>query len=234
MSAETLSGQPQEAHNMPFQTETGAPQYTESQKTYQRLLRVKTSEPQNEVAGDKLKKVALHAGVFAAGTMVDLGESYIFTKYVLEPSEHFIKTKVENQKTAVGLIAGGEFVEEWGSDAAYMAGMNYIAQSLTGVEGAIYVSPTAEVLADWANVISQVFMRKPDMTWKQKSENWINPVNTEAGFRLLEEIPVVGKGVEMAHGALDHALEHSPWLQNVNKAAGKFLTGYHIFKNVVK
>lgn len=209
--------------------------FSEKQLTFQRLMRVNSPIKQEEIKGDTQKRMALNLAILAGSTGLDGLEGYLVDKaehLFVEPQMH--KVKQESKKTAEAVLEGVKMVEEWGSDTAIMAGMNHIAQSLTGVDGATYVSPTAEVTSDWLNVFFQVFLRDKTRPWHKKLENWLNPVNTEAYFRLYKELPFgLGNFASKMQNKTDHILEHSPVVININKAAGKFFTGYHIVKNLL-
>lgn len=156
-----------------------------------------------------------------------------------------------------GWQAATEFAEEWFSDSAYASLANAWVQLMTGVKGAKYVSETSAFVADWVNIISQVFLSdkfipgkyhkvSPKTDWgtqhnevtkkfginlAYRTMDFVNPVNVEALFRLLEEIPVVGDGVAWAHEKTDKLLESTlgRWGSGI---AGKGILGYHIGRNV--
>lgn len=174
------------------------------------------------------------------------GEQTTINEYVLKhASEHLKdwqveeahKTFVENaKKTRNAVVLGSEFIEEWGSDTLFGSLANSWIRYLTGVEDAHYVTESSAFLADWTNTIAQVFMMKQREglpTWK-KSENWLNPVNVEAAFRMVEELPLgVGKAFAALRQKANHALEHSPVVRTANTAAAKGILGFHIGKNVM-
>lgn len=166
---------------------------------------------------------------------------------------------LKNEKAAIhdkaqntqGKKFAAEFVEEWGSDHAYAWIANNWVRLMTGVDGAKYVSETSAFIADWANTISQVFgknklypQRNVDAGGKAKTglfgiklayetADMINPVNVEAAFRVIEEIPVVGSGVVWLHEKSDKLIE-STIGQLGNTAAAKAVLGYHIGHNLKK
>lgn len=134
---------------------------------------------------------------------------------------------------------GVKFVEEWGSDSAYAGMANSLIRTLTGVPEATYVKETAALTADWANAIIQVFYgdRKiPLFKWKGNTilatemQNFVNPVDVEAAFRLLAEIP----GVGWIKNKTDYTLEQSKVLRYTNIAASKGLLGFHITNSTLK
>jgi hypothetical protein len=105
---------------------------------------------------------------------------------------------------------------------------------MTGMEHTEYVSEASAFASEWFNVISLV-RRDPKAKFKvwQKSENVVNPVNVEAGIRIAKELPLVGGAVTWAHDKLNHALHKSAPLKLANSVAAKFITGYHIQKNMM-
>ncbi len=157
----------------------------------------------------------------------------------------------ENAMTKKGVHLAGEFVEEWASDSLYAGVANTWVRLMTGVDGAKYVTETSAFISDWANVISQVFggdklfgrttmqgMKIVPERWKDiklayQSMDFVNPVNVEAAFRVIEEVPVVGDGVAWLHEKADKLLENK-LAQVGNTAASKGILGFHIGKNVMQ
>lgn len=147
--------------------------------------------------------------------------------------EDLLKKAREAVREQHALKDGVKFIEEWGSDAVYVGLSNSLVRVLTGVPDATYIKGTAEVVSDWANVVMQVFYgdkRVPLLKWKGKTifstemQNFVNPTDVEAAFRLLAEIP----GVGWLKNNLDHTVEHSKVLRYANLAASKGIMGYHI------
>jgi hypothetical protein len=216
---------------------------TPSQETARRLFVKEHARPE-----DRLKRMGANTAVLAGATLVDLGESVVAEKLIdtlFEGKIHHLKHEInlngsdkvelkkqlkETQARQMGVL----FVEDSMSDFAYAAGMNALLRSMTGLEHTEYVSESAAFASEWTNVISLVFGNRPaDLKVWQKSENFINPVNVEAGLRVIEDIPVVGDAVAWAHEKLEHALHKSAALKMVNKVAATFVTGYHIRKNMM-
>ncbi len=181
------------------------------------------------------------------------------------------KEKLTNAaKREQGLQGAFDFAEEWASDNLYATAANAWVRMMTGINEAKYVSETSAFLADWGNIISQVFFddvligkKLPHPTingkwvaddlfkikWGKdknipntyrhvfklkgayKTMDFINPVNVEAAFRLVEEIPVVGEGVHWLREKSDVALEATvgKW---TNTLASKGILGFHIGRNV--
>ena len=231
MTAETL-------HN-------SAPTVTPSQEKARALFVKEYAKPE-----DGLKRIGANAGILVAATGVDLAESYVAEKLIdvvfdkrLEHLEaEFHKQTTRPTRSAVerkmletkGIKMGVAFVEDSMSDALYAAGMNAMLRSMTGMDHAEYVSEASAFASEWANVISLVFGNRPkDMKFYKKSENFVNPVNVEAGVRILKELPLVGGAVSWAHDTLNHALHKSTTFKTTNTVAAKFVTGYHIQKNMM-
>ncbi len=159
----------------------------------------------------------------------------------------------DNATTKKGVHLAGEFIEEWASDSLYAGVANTWVRLMTGIDGAKYVTETSAFISDWANVISQVFggdklfgrttmrttmkgMKVVPERWKgiklaYQSMDFVNPVNVEAAFRVIEEVPVVGDGVAWLHEKADKMLENK-LVQVGNTAASKGILGFHIGKNV--
>lgn len=179
---------------------------------------------------------------------------------VKDDAEKVLKTYENKAKLKTGMHWGMEFAEEWASDSVYAWLANTWLRSVTGVDKASYVSGTAETISDWANVISQVFYgdklfpyskrtvhnfrkeenplgkeepkRKFGVKLAYKSMDFVNPVNTEAALRLLEDAPVVGDGFAWLHKKTDAFLE-TPFMSKTMTLAAKFVTGFHIGKDIV-
>lgn len=148
-----------------------------------------------------------------------------------------------------GVHLAAEFVEEWASDSVYAGLANSWVRLMTGVDEAKYVSETSAFISEWANKISQVFGNDrlfgrttmqgtklvPDrwhgIKLAYQSMDFINSVNVEAAFRVLEEIPVVGDGVAWVHEKTDKMLGGT-LARITNTAAATGILGYHIGKNV--
>lgn len=127
---------------------------------------------------------------------------------------------------------GVEFVEEWVSDDLMKEGANAMVRGLTGMREAEYVSEASAVIADWTSMVVQVFT--PDSGIKGvKIKNMVSPVNVEAAFRTLAEVPLAGPVVSLAHEQLDK-LFAAKAVQKVSTGAAKFLLGYHILNTQSK
>jgi len=229
-------------------------QYTESQRAFQRLLlRNKRGE---SLPGDGMKRFGINASIFTGATLVDLAESHLVDAVIREPMDAAIERitakgkSFENAaKTAQGNKLALEFIEEWGSDSAYAALANAWLRMMTGVNGAHYVTETSAFIADWGNVISQVFFadrlygktitngkhvhpkKIGGIKLAYTSADFFNPVNVEAAFRMAEELPVVGGGIAWLHEKTDHALESTIGRLG-NTTAAKGILGFHIGKNI--
>ena len=228
MTAETL-------HN-------STPIVTPSQEKARALFVKEYAKPE-----ESLKRIGANAGILVAATGVDLVESAIAEKLIevifdkkIEDIKHKLTQTVPNKDVlrkqlleTKGLKMGVGFVEDSMSDALYAAGMNALLRSNTGLDKE-YVSEASSFLSEWANVITLV-RRDPTAKLKvwQKSENLVNPVNVEAGVRILKELPLVGGAVSWAHDKLNHALHKSTTFKTTNTVAAKFITGYHIQKNMM-
>ena len=229
-------------------------QYTPAEQGFQRLLipeKKHESQP-----GDSLKRLGINTSILLGATAVDLAESHLVDAVIRNPMHdriHELKEKgpqfVEAAKSAQGKQFALEFVEEWASDSIYAGIANAWVRAMTGVDGAKYVSETSAFLAEWGNVISQVFLADrlygktkvvhnhtvPQTYGKMKlayaSADLFNPVNVEAAFRIVEEMPIVGNAVSWFHEKTDHLLEtaSSKLGQSI---FGKAVTGYHIGKNI--
>lgn len=148
--------------------------------------------------------------------------------------------------------SGVEFAEESLSDEALKtighAILNTWAGNMDGSKKP-YVQETANLLSEYANGIIQVFFNdrwfglmdengQPKkfmgVMLAEKSMNFVNGFNVEAGLRILSDLPVVGTPVRVAKHASDHFLEHSPYVKWVNTAAAKFLLGFHVRNSMQK
>ena len=229
MTAETL-------HN-------SAPTVTPSQEKARALFVKEYAKPE-----DALKRIGANAGILVAATGVDLAESYVAEKLIesvfdkkIEHIEHQLTQAVPSKDVlrkqlleTKGLKMGAMFVEDSMSDALYTSGMNAILRSMTGMDHGEYVSEASAFASEWANVISLVFGNRPEeMMFYKKSENFVNPVNVEAGVRILKDLPLIGGAVSWAHDKLNHALHKSTTFKTTNTVAAKFVTGYHIQKNMM-
>lgn len=235
---------------------TPAPQYSESQLGFQRLLlpeRKNESQP-----GDGMKRVGINTSILVGATAVDLAESHLVDAIWRNPMDRMVEHAREHisqdaAKTRQGVKFAGEFIEEWASDSAYTSLANAWLRMMTGVPTVTYVSETSAFIGDWVNGISQVFggdklyptrfvhtsgelKGKPmqgflGVKLAYQTMDFINPVNVEAALRLVEELPVVGKGVAWLHEKTDHLLA-STIARFGNNAAAKGILGFHIGKNV--
>lgn len=228
--------------------------YTPAEQGFQRLLipeKKHESQP-----GDSLKRLGINTTILVGATAADFAESHLVDKIIREPMHdriHELKAKGpafrEAAKSAQGKQFALEFVEEWASDSIYAGLANSWVRAMTGVDDAKYVSETSAFLAEWGNVISQVFLADrlygktkvvnnhtvPQTYGKMKlayaSADFFNPVNVEAAFRIVEELPIVGNAVTWLHKKSDHLLEtaSSKLGQSI---FGKAITGFHIGKNI--
>lgn len=227
--------------------------FSASERGFQRLL---LRDHKNESQpGDGMKRVGFNVSVLVGATAADLAESHLVDAVWRNPMDRMMEHAREHisqdaAKTRQGVKFAGEFIEEWASDSAYTAVANAWLRMMTGVKGAKYVSETSAFIADWGNVISQVFLSDRlygktrsvggkvvpqrglfGVKLAYPSMDFINPVNVEAAFRLVEELPVVGKGVAWLHERTDHLLE-STLARLGNAAAAKGILGFHIGRNV--
>lgn len=226
--------------------------FTQSQLENQRLFNV-GSIAMPEQAGDKSKRVWRKLTIFTGATTLDLAESWgseaLLDKVheVLLPSEgerkdSMTEVKRINNEATMGALG---FVEDGISDELYGVGMNAILRNMTGLDEAVYASPTAKFIAGWTNLGSFASGRFQDTRnedgevvkklafWK-KPWNLVNSVNAEAFIGLLEEIPFgVGNNVAKAHAYVDRKLTTSEAVQLVDGTARAAVTGYHIVKNIV-
>ncbi len=228
--------------------------FTPAEQGFQRLLipeKKHESQP-----GDSLKRLGINTSILVGATAADFAESHLVDAIIREPMHgriHALKEKgpafTESAKTAQGSLFALEFVEEWASDTIYANIANAWVRMMTGMDDAKYVSETSAFLAEWGNVISQVFLADklygktkmshghvvPQTYGKVKlayaSADFFNPVNVEAAFRIVEEMPIVGKGVSWLHEKSDHLLEtaSSKLGQSI---FGKAVTGFHIGRNI--
>jgi len=219
-----------------------APIVTPSQEKARALYVKEFAKPE-----DRVKRIGANAGILVAATGVDLAESYVAERLIevvfdkkIEDIKHKL-TQPSPSKDALrkqlletkGMKMGVAFVEDAMSDSLYAAGMNALLRSSTGMDRE-YVSEASAFLSEWTNVISLVFGNRPEgMKFYKKSENYVNPVNVEAGVRILKDIPLVGDAVTWAHDKLNHALHKSTAFKTTNSVAAKFITGYHIQKNMM-
>ncbi len=203
---------------------------------------------------DKFLRKPLEASVGAAREKAQGFTKEAFAeKYVGESlDEAFAEARkklVDAAATKQGTHLAAEFVEEWASDSVYAGLANSWVRLMTGVDEAKYVSETSAFISEWANKISQVFGNDrlfgrttmqgtklvPDrwhgIKLAYQSMDFINSVNVEAAFRVLEEIPVVGDGVAWVHEKTDKMLGGT-LARITNTAAATGILGYHIGKNV--
>ncbi len=112
-----------------------------------------------------------------------------------------------------------------------------------------YVKAFAENISGYANAIMQVFFNdkwigflNEDGTPKkfmgvmlaEKSANFLNPGNTEAGLRIMSDIPLVRSIVRPIKYGMDHLLEHNAIAGFINVGFNKFLLGYHVMNTRIK
>lgn len=166
----------------------------------------------------------------------------------LEDVKKHVKEAAENEQ---GKKWAAEFLEEWWTDSLQGGIANAWVRLMTGMEDAHYVSPTSEVITDGFVTWSQVFNKnavypkrfreggkvdEPRRGWKgiklaYEAADFVNPVNVEAAFRMIEEIPVVGDGVAWLRKKSDHYLETK--VGSIAKSAAfKGVLGFHIGKNI--
>lgn len=146
---------------------------------------------------------------------------------------------------------GLEFVEEGITDTVYGMMANAWVRKMTGKDDAKYVSETASFIGEWFVKWSQVFngnaiypkkyrdSEKPKEAQRgwfkikkaYEAADFVNPVNVEAAFRLIEEVPVVGDGVAWLHEKSDKILSTAA-ARFANMTAGWGILGYHIGRNV--
>lgn len=231
---------------------TPVPTYTESQLGFQRLLlREKRSEA---LPGDVWKRLRLAVEVGGAATMADLAESHLIDVLWRNPMDRMVEHARDHisqdaAKTRQGVKFAGEFIEEWASDSAYTAVANAWLRMMTGIKEVKYVTETSAFIADWVNVISQVWLQdklyptkfvgdngKPMRGWlgikkAYQTMDFVNPVNVEAALRALEEAPVVGTAITWLHEKTDSMLE-SKTARFGNAAVAKGILGFHIGRNV--
>lgn len=148
--------------------------------------------------------------------------------------------------------SGVEFAEEELSDQlATKAGqkvMNKIMNLDERIEEHTYVKPLAENVSGYSNAIMQVFFGdkwigflNKDGTPKEfmgvylaeKSANFVNPGNVEAGLRILTDI-IPGRLAKKAKETLDHVLEHNEIARVINVGFNKFLLGFHVMNSRAK
>lgn len=233
-------------------------QYSASEQGFQRIMNEGPHAPKNGgeyKSGDFAKRVFFNTSMLVGGLGIDLAESAV-AKWAInkvfdpridglkgtisqlghakpEGFEDKISAAKDSIRTQHAIKEGVKFIEEWGSDSAYVGATNALARTLTGVPEATYVKGTAEVVSDWANAIMQVFGGDKKVTllkykglplFATEMQNFVNPTDVEAVFRLLAEIP----GVGWVKNKLDHTVEHSKVVKYANIAASKGLLGYHI------
>lgn len=228
--------------------------YTPAEQGFQRLLI--REQKQESQPGDGLKRLGINTTMLVGSTALDLAESHLVDAVIRNPMHekiHEIKAKgpqfAEQAKTAQGVQFAAEFIEEWASDSIYANIANAWVRMMTGKEDAKYVSETAAFIAEWGNVVSQVFLADrlygktkvhhghtvPQTYGKVKlayaSADFLNPVNVEAAIRVMEDVPVIGKAVSFLHDKTDHLLETAA-LRLGSSIAGKGILGFHIGKNV--
>ncbi|MFZ5534764.1 MAG: hypothetical protein ACOY3M_01250 [Patescibacteria group bacterium] len=228
--------------------------YTPAEQGFQRLL-IREQKHESQ-PGDGLRRLGINSSLLIGSTALDLAESHLVDAVIRNPMHdriHQIKEKgpnfTEQAKRAQGVQFAAEFVEEWASDSIYANMANAWVRAMTGMDDAKYVSETAAFLAEWGNVISQVFLADrlygktkthhghtvPQTYGKVKlayaSADFLNPVNVEAAIRVMEEVPVIGKAVSWMHDKTDHLLETAA-VRLGSGIAGKGILGYHIGRNV--
>lgn len=229
-------------------------QHTQSELDFQRwLIPEKKAE---SVPGDVAKRIGINSTVFLASTSLDLAESHLVDAVWRRPMHkmlHAIEERgpkfLESARRTQGVYLAGEFIEEWASDTFYKNAANQWATKMTGDPSVKYVSETAEFMSDWMNVVSQVWLSDKFYPTKfvgkdgkpmtglfgikkaYQTMDFINPVNVEAALRLMEEIPVLGGGIEWLHRKADHMLEQSK-TRLLSTIAAKGVLGYHIGRNV--
>lgn len=112
-----------------------------------------------------------------------------------------------------------------------------------------YVKPLAENISGYANAIIQVFFNDKwigflnkdgtpkkfmGMMLAEKSANFVNPGNVEAGLRILSDLPFINRIVKPVKEGMDHLLEHNAIAGFINVGFNKFLLGYHVINTRVK
>lgn len=112
-----------------------------------------------------------------------------------------------------------------------------------------YVKAFAENISGYANAVIQVFFNdrwigfvdkegKPKvfmgMYMAEKSANFVNPGNVEAGLRILSNIPVIEKVVKPVKDTMDHFLENNEIAKLVNVGITKALLGFHVVNSRAK
>lgn len=232
--------------------------YSASEQGFQRIMNEGPHAPKfggEYKSGDFAKRIFFNTSMLVGGLGVDLAESAVAKwaiNKVFDPRIDGLKGEIsrldqaqpdgylekiaqakDGIRTQHAIKDGVKFIEEWGSDSAYVGMTNALARTLTGVPEATYVKGTAEVVSDWTNAIMQVFGGDKKITLLKykgfpvlstEMQNFVNPTDVEAAFRLLAEIP----GVGWVKNKLDHTVEHSKVVKYANIAASKGLLGYHI------
>mgnify|MGYP001566158706 FL=1 len=232
--------------------------YSSSEQGFQRIVNEGPHAPKNggeTQSGDFAKRMIFNTSMLVGGLGIDLAESAVAKwaiNKVFDPRIDGIKGEIsqlaevklwgyeagianakDRIRTQHAIKDGVKFVEEWGSDSAYIGITNALTRMLTGVPEATYVKGTAEVVSDWANALIQVFGDDKKITllkykgmpiFATEMQNFVNPTDVEAAFRLLAEIP----GVGWVKNKLDHTVEHSKVVKYANIAASKGLLGFHI------
>lgn len=167
-------------------------------------------------------------------------------------------------KRARGIKNGADFMEEWASDTVVTSLANAWVRLMTGDESARLVSETAAFLADWGNIITQVFFndvligKTKVMKEKIVIRGKVNYEKTLVPARGPFGVKLAYKSMDMVNplnieGAIRMA-EELPvvgkgvsWLhdrtdhmletkqaQVANTVAGKGILGYHIGRNVMR
>ena len=192
--------------------------------------------------GDGAKSIFTNAAIGLGATAIDVGQGVVFEKIMqnvfqkkndaLRESMPAAMHKEDREKIVTPQYAALDFVAEWGTDLGITTLGNAVVSTLTGSDEK-YVSETSAFVADWANTIVQVFYENPTVFklprigTEVKSRDLVDPVNLEAAFRILSELPG-GGAVEWLLDKTNHALEHSSFVKFTNNAAAKGILGYHI------
>jgi|GEM_PF-741229 len=234
--------------------QTPVPQYTQSELDFQRwLIPEKKAESKS---GDAAKRIGINSTVFLTSTGADLAESHLVDAVWRRPMHRWLTATrergpkfTESARKVQGVHFAGEFIEEWASDTVYKNVANKWAAMMTGDPKVKYVSETSEFMSDWMNVVSQVWLSDKFYPTKfvghdgkpmtglfgikkaYQTMDFMNPVNVEAALRLMEELPVLGRGVTWLHKKTDHMLETSK-ARLASSFAAKGVLGYHIGRNV--
>lgn len=105
----------------------------------------------------------------------------------------------------VGAAAAAGF--EYLTDTAISAGTNFLTEKVTGIKGARYASPLAELLSTGANTFPVL-------------RAFVNGVNVESTLRLAQNVPITGALIERAHVAGDRMID-----QALESQQGKWFWG---------